>query len=75
LSLFSALSLGLMSFMRGGSFQFHFLSLTVSVPGDYSLYDFQNVVVAADMVVRYTFWVVPEVVGIYVVEVGWFLYS
>jgi subtilisin family serine protease len=47
------------------------LSLAVTGPGDYYFYDFQNIAVAADTVEEYTFdWVVPDVAGTYIVEVG-----
>jgi subtilisin family serine protease len=47
------------------------LTLTVTGPGGYYYYDFQSIAVAADVVRDYSFsWVVPEVVGTYVVEVG-----
>ncbi len=47
------------------------LSLTVTGPGDYYLFDFQNIVVAVDTVGEYSFgWVVPDVAGTYVVEVS-----
>jgi serine protease len=45
------------------------LSLTVTGPRDYYLYDFQNIEVAADNVGEYSFtWVVPDVAGAYIVE-------
>jgi subtilisin family serine protease len=47
------------------------LTLTVTGPGGYYYYDFQPVAVAADMVEGYSFsWVVPDVSGTYMVEVG-----
>jgi hypothetical protein len=47
------------------------LTLTVTGSGGYYYYDFQPVAVAADGVRDYSFgWVVPEVSGTYVVEVG-----
>ncbi len=47
------------------------LSLTVTGPGDYYLYDFQNIDVAADAVEEYSFtWVVPDAAGTYIVEVS-----
>ena len=47
------------------------LTLTVTGPGGYYVYDFQHVDIAADEVKDYGFsWVVPQVTGTYVVEVG-----
>ena len=47
------------------------LALTVTGPGGYYHYDFQPVAVAADEIKDYSFsWVVPDVAGTYVVEVG-----
>jgi subtilisin family serine protease len=47
------------------------LTLTVTGPGGFYYYDFQPVAVAADGVRDYSFgWVVPEVSGTYMVEVG-----
>jgi subtilisin family serine protease len=47
------------------------LTLTVTGPGDYYLFDFERVSVAADAVGEFGFgWVVPDVAGTYVVEVG-----
>jgi hypothetical protein len=47
------------------------LTLTVTGPGGYYYYDFQPVAVAADGVGDYSFsWVVQDVSGTYVVEVG-----
>ena len=47
------------------------LSLTVSGPNGYYVFDFQNIAVAADCVEEFSFdWVVPEAAGTYVVEVG-----
>jgi subtilisin family serine protease len=46
------------------------LALTVTGPGGYYHYDFQPVAVGADEVKDYSFsWVVPDVVGTYMVEV------
>ncbi len=47
------------------------LTLTVTGPSNYYHYDFQSVKVAADEVKDYNFsWVIPDVAGTYVVEVG-----
>jgi hypothetical protein len=47
------------------------LTLTVTGPGGFYYYDFQPVAVAADGVRDYGFgWVVPDVAGTYMVEVG-----
>jgi len=47
------------------------LTLTVTGPGDYYLFDFEGISVAADAVSEYSFcWVVPDVAGTYVVEVS-----
>ncbi|NHJ31528.1 MAG: S8 family serine peptidase [Asgard group archaeon] len=47
------------------------LSLTVTGPDDYYLFDFQNIVVAGDVVREFSFdWIVPDVAGTYVVEVS-----
>jgi hypothetical protein len=47
------------------------LTLTVTGPSGYHLYDFQPVMVAADEVKDYSFtWVVPDVAGTYVVMVS-----
>jgi hypothetical protein len=47
------------------------LTLTVTGPGGYYYYDFQSIAVAADVVRDYSFsWVVPDVSGTYMVEVG-----
>jgi hypothetical protein len=47
------------------------LTLTVTGPNNYYVYDFQPIAVAVDEVKDYSFsWVVPDVVGTYVVEVG-----
>lgn len=65
------LSIGVSVFNQEGPAFNSTLSLSVSGPGDYYLYDFQNIAVAADAVEEYTFvWVVQEVAGTYVVEVG-----
>ena len=46
------------------------LTLTVTGPGDYYLFDFERISVAADAVGEFSFsWLVPDVVGTYVVEV------
>ena len=47
------------------------LTLTVTGPGGYYLFDFERISVAADAVGEYGFgWVVPDVAGTYVVEVS-----
>jgi hypothetical protein len=47
------------------------LTLTVTGPGKYSYFDVQPISVAAGAVAEYSFnWVVPDVAGTYVVEVG-----
>ena len=47
------------------------LTLTVTGPSGYYLYDFQPIAVAANETKDYSFsWVVPDVAGTYVVEVG-----
>jgi subtilisin family serine protease len=47
------------------------LTLTVTGPDGYYLYDFQSIAVVADDVKDYSFsWVVPDAAGTYVVEVG-----
>ena len=46
-------------------------TLTVTGPGDYYVFDFERIIVAADAVGEFGFgWVVPDVVGTYVVEVS-----
>jgi serine protease len=46
------------------------LTLTVSGPGDYYVFDFEGISVAADAVGEFGFgWVVPDFAGTYVVEV------
>jgi subtilisin family serine protease len=47
------------------------LSLTVSSPEGYYVFDTQNIAVEADSVEEYSFsWIVPDAAGTYVVEVG-----
>jgi len=47
------------------------LTLTVTGPGDYYVFDFDRIGVAADAVGEFGFgWVVPDVAGTYVVEVS-----
>jgi hypothetical protein len=47
------------------------ISVAKGMPWLDRFYDFQNIVVAVDMVGEYSFvWVVPDVAGTYVVEVG-----
>jgi hypothetical protein len=47
------------------------LALTINGPGGYYHYDFQPVAVEADKVKESSFsWVVPDVAGTYVAEVG-----
>jgi serine protease len=46
------------------------LAWSVTGPGDYYVFDFERVIVAADAVDEFSFsWVVPDVAGTYVVEV------
>ena len=47
------------------------LTFTVTGPNGYYFYDFDRIMVAADEVKSYSFtWAVPEVAGVYFVEVG-----
>jgi len=47
------------------------LTLTVTGPGDYYLFDFERISVAADAVSEYVFsYVVPDFAGTYYVEVS-----
>jgi hypothetical protein len=47
------------------------LTLTITGPGNYGYFDVQPISVSAGTVGEYTFdWVVPNVAGKYVVEVG-----
>jgi hypothetical protein len=65
------LSFGVSMFNEGNPALNSTLSLTITGPESYYVYDFQNIAVAADSVEEFSFgWVVPDVSGSYVVEVG-----
>jgi len=47
------------------------LTVTVTGPSDYYLFDFQRISVAADTACEYAFgWSIPEIAGTYVVEIS-----